>query len=128
MSLRGVGSIAVVLVIFICSNKAEDKLDFVMIGDWGGQPSAPYYTTAEADIADQMGKKATEVGAQFTVALGDNFYDTGVKNVDDLRFTETFEVRRFRMLDIVKGVFNSKFHAFMLRMCSLMTRCSQDGM
>ena len=63
-----------------------------MIGDWGGQPSAPYYTRAEADIADQMGKKATEVGARFTVALGDNFYDEGVKNVDDPRFKETFEV------------------------------------
>ena len=78
-------------ILFYCA-KAEDVLDFVMIGDWGGQPDAPYYTKAEADIATQMGKKASDVGARFTVALGDNFYDTGVKNVDDQRFKETFEV------------------------------------
>ena len=95
MSFRNLGSIAVVLVIFVCSNKAEDTLDFVMIGDWGGQPSEPYYTTAEADIANQIGKKAAEIGAQFTVALGDNFYDSGVKNVEDPRFKETFEVGFF---------------------------------
>ena len=85
---------AVFVVIFVCCScaKAENVLDFVMIGDWGGKPDAPYYTRAEADIATQMGKKATEVGAKFTIALGDNFYDMGVKNVDDPRFKETFEV------------------------------------
>lgn len=83
---------AVIIVIFASFTKAENVLDFVMIGDWGGQPIAPYYTTAQADIATQMGKKAAEVGAQFTVALGDNFYDLGVKDVDDPRFQETFEV------------------------------------
>jgi len=83
---------AVIILIFVCFAKAENVLDFVMIGDWGGQPGAPYYTTAEADIAIQMGKKASEVGARFTVALGDNFYDKGVKNVDDPRFKETYEV------------------------------------
>ena len=84
--------LAVIAAIFICFAKAENVLDFVMIGDWGGKPDAPYYTIAEADIATQMGKKASEVGAQFTIALGDNFYDMGVKNVDDPRFKETFEV------------------------------------
>ena len=84
--------LAVFVTIFVCCAKAENVLDFVMIGDWGGKPDAPYYTRAEADIATQMGKKATEVGAKFTIALGDNFYDMGVKNVDDPRFKETFEV------------------------------------
>ena len=83
---------AVIVTIFVCFTRAENVLDFVMIGDWGGQPYAPYYTIAQADIATQMGKKAAEVGAQFTVALGDNFYNKGVENVDDLRFKETFEV------------------------------------
>ena len=84
--------VSLIIAILVCFTKADNTLDFVMIGDWGGQPNAPYYTIAEADIADQMGKKATEVGARFTVALGDNFYDKGVKNVDDPRFKETFEV------------------------------------
>ena len=83
---------AVIVVIFVCFAEAENVIDFVMIGDWGGKPDAPYYTRAEADIAAQMGKKASEVGAKFTIALGDNFYDMGVKNVDDPRFKETFEV------------------------------------
>ena len=39
-----------------------------------------------------MGKKAAEIGSQFTVALGDNFYSFGVQNVDDPRFKETYEV------------------------------------
>ena len=96
---------AVIIAILVCFTKADNTLDFVMIGDWGGQPSAPYYTKAEADIADQMGKKATEVGARFTVALGDNFYDEGVKNVDDPRFKETFEVSFKRLtIRLCKGV------------------------
>ena len=41
-----------------------------------------------------MGKKAAEIGSQFTVALGDNFYRFGVQNVDDPRFKETYEVIR----------------------------------
>lgn len=43
-------------------------------------------------VAYQMGKKAAEIGSQFTVSLGDNFYGDGVKNVDDPRFQETYEV------------------------------------
>ena len=70
----------------------ESSLNFVMVGDWGGQDDRPYYTDAEMEIAAQMGTVAERVGAQFTVALGDNFYSHGVKDVDDARFKETFEV------------------------------------
>lgn len=40
-----------------------------------------------------MGELAEKLGSQFTISVGDNFYGTGVKNVDDPRFKETFEVR-----------------------------------
>ena len=63
-----------------------------MLGDWGGQEGSPYTTPAEVEIASQMGAVAERIGAQFTVALGDNFYHNGVKDVDDPRFKETFEV------------------------------------
>ena len=63
-----------------------------MIGDWGGQQLPPHYTPAQADVAEQMGKKGTEVGANFTLSVGDNFYFFGVADVDDPRFNETFEV------------------------------------
>lgn len=67
-------------------------MDFVMLGDWGGQPEPPYYTPAQKYVASQMGKKAAEINSKFTIALGDNFYHFGVKDVDDPRFKATFEV------------------------------------
>lgn len=44
------------------------------------------------ELAGVMGKKAAEINSQFTLALGDNFYDVGVRDVNDKRFKETFEV------------------------------------
>lgn len=84
---------AVVLLLGVClfPLATSDSLNFVVLGDWGGQGSHPYYTEAEKDIADVMGKKAAEIGSQFTVALGDNFYTYGVKDVDDSRFQDTYE-------------------------------------
>lgn len=70
----------------------EKGLHFVVIGDWGGNPIPPYTTVAEKEVAEQMGKTAADIGSKFTVALGDNFYDTGVKDVNDPRFNSTFEV------------------------------------
>ena len=75
-----------------CGCAQKNGLNFVVIGDWGGQPTSPYTTEAEQEVAEQMGKTAAEIGSQFTMALGDNFYDTGVKNVSDPRFQYTFEV------------------------------------
>lgn len=71
----------------------EGTLDFMVVGDWGGQILPPYYTTAEKDVAASMGGAATAIGSQFTVGLGDNFYLLGVTSVDDQRFQSTFEVR-----------------------------------
>ena len=53
---------------------------------------SPYYTAGEISVAIQMGSTAEQMGSQFTIALGDNFYDYGVKDVNDPRFRETFEV------------------------------------
>ena len=68
------------------------SLNFMVVGDWGGQDDPPYYTDPEHDVAEQMGQVAAAMGAQFTLSMGDNFYDNGVKDVDDPRFKETFEV------------------------------------
>ncbi|XP_041378878.1 LOW QUALITY PROTEIN: tartrate-resistant acid phosphatase type 5-like [Gigantopelta aegis] len=68
-----------------------DALNFVMLGDWGGQSDPPYYTTTEKKVATSMGAKAKEINSQFTVTLGDNFYDGGVESEDDPRFQTTFE-------------------------------------
>lgn len=87
---------------------AQAQLNFMILGDWGGQPVAPYTTDAEREVAEQLGKTAASVGSQFTLALGDNFYDTGVKDVHDPRFQETFEVST--MLDL--------FPYFILPLCA----------
>ena len=69
------------------------SLNFMVVGDWGGQDDPPYYTNPEQDVAKQMGDIAASMGAQFTLSMGDNFYDNGVTDVDDPRFKETFEVK-----------------------------------
>ncbi|XP_031550025.1 tartrate-resistant acid phosphatase type 5-like [Actinia tenebrosa] len=69
----------------------RDQLNFIVLGDWGGLNFFPYKTPIESAVAKQMSKTSEQLGAQFIVALGDNFYFSGVKNVNDKRFEETFE-------------------------------------
>jgi tartrate-resistant acid phosphatase type 5 len=90
MSLKTL--LAVLLLVQQALSKSADaSLPFLVFGDWGGQPKAPYTTPAERNVAGVMGERAAKIGSQFTLALGDNFYDTGVTNVNDPRFKETFE-------------------------------------
>eukprot|EP00658_Telonema_sp_P-2_P071488 TRINITY_DN60749_c0_g2_i1.p1 TRINITY_DN60749_c0_g2~~TRINITY_DN60749_c0_g2_i1.p1 ORF type:complete len:311 (+),score=55.16 TRINITY_DN60749_c0_g2_i1:39-971(+) len=67
------------------------ELSFMVMGDWGGMPIWPYFSPGEHAIAKSLGRIAGETNASFTLALGDNFYEHGVKNVDDPRFKQTFE-------------------------------------
>ena len=78
--------------LMIRNEAAASSLKFMVVGDWGGQSDPPYYTEPEQDVAKQMGDIAASVGAQFTLSMGDNFYDNGVTDVDDPRFKDTFEV------------------------------------
>ena len=48
----------------------------------------------EQDVAKQMGDIAASMGGQFTLSVGDNFYDNGVTDVDEPRFKENFEVKK----------------------------------
>lgn len=67
------------------------ELNFLVMGDWGGQDNAPYTTKPEAQMAQAMNDAADTLDANFALALGDNFYHYGVKSVDDPRFETTFE-------------------------------------
>jgi tartrate-resistant acid phosphatase type 5 len=49
-------------------------------------PYPPYVTPVEQTTAREMGKIAKQMGADFVLALGDNFYYTGVDSVDSPRF------------------------------------------
>ena len=84
---------AIAFLSSVRSRKEEDgSLSFMVIGDWGGQDHKPYYTDAENYCAESMGDVAKDLNSQFTIALGDNFYEDGVTDVDDKRLWETFEV------------------------------------
>lgn len=83
--------IVLTAVVAYCVSGETDALKFLVVGDWGGIDTSPYYTPAQLHVANQMGKTAEEIGAEFTVTVGDNFYTQGVQNVDDPRFKETYE-------------------------------------
>lgn len=57
-----------------------------MVGDWGGLPYPPYTTAVQKATARAMAAVAEQRGADFVLALGDNFYYTGVESVDSPRF------------------------------------------
>ena len=56
------------------------------MGDWGGLPDFPFRTPIEKAVAAEMGKIADQIDSKFTLALGDNFYFSGVKDISDKRF------------------------------------------
>ena len=118
------GSSAYVLLAASLLSWAHAELNFVVIGDWGGQSIAPYTTDAEREVAGQMGKTAAAIGSQFTVALGDNFYDRGVTNVSDPRFQETFEVRSIELATNLPA----RPPRYYCRMCSRAKLFSRGGM
>jgi hypothetical protein len=72
---------------------------FMVMGDWGGQETAPYTTADEKTTAGGMNSIAangiageTATPPKFALALGDNFYSHGIKtDCHDPRFTNTFE-------------------------------------
>lgn len=85
---------AVVLLALLCCvasvAEAAQGLRFLAMGDWGGSMTYPYTTTGELAVANQMAKTAADFDSQFILAIGDNFYDDGVPNVNSPRFKYTF--------------------------------------
>lgn len=69
---------------FQSKNKNKDSLDFLLTGDWG------WNSYNQTLTAYQMGVYAWLIGAEFVVALGDNFYNDGVKNVTDIIWNTAF--------------------------------------
>lgn len=70
---------------------AANELNFLVMGDWGGTGHEPWTHNSQLNTAKSMDRAAAQLGADFTLALGDNFYSTGVSSVDDPRFNLTFE-------------------------------------
>ena len=74
----------------IRQNAKYSQLNFTVIGDWGGFPKPFYNTPIQLSAAEMMGKISDRDDGQFTLALGDNFYFWGVKNINDPHFSKTF--------------------------------------
>lgn len=63
------------------------KPQLIILGD----DSAPYYTVGQMATVTGMDKVVKESGAEFMLALGDNYYHSGVTKETDTRFQTTFE-------------------------------------
>ena len=61
------------------------------MSDQGGMVDAPFYTHVLQKAASIIGKIGEEQNSHFQISLGDNFYNTGVKSLQDERFNHTFE-------------------------------------
>lgn len=72
--------------VFLCFAGNRTSIKFLAIGDWGGIPYPPYITAVQKATAQEMSKVAEQMGADFILALGDNFYYVGVDSVDSPRF------------------------------------------
>jgi tartrate-resistant acid phosphatase type 5 len=61
-------------------------LNFIVMGDWG-RVGADH----QKEVAAQMGKTASVIKSQFVIAVGDNFYPSGVISEMDPLFHYSFE-------------------------------------
>jgi len=60
-------------------------LNFFTLGDWGAVNSDQH------NVAEQLNIFAEKLNMEFLLALGDNFYDTGVTSEKDPQWTKTYE-------------------------------------
>ncbi len=63
-----------------------DALNFIIFGDWGRNGEKD-----QRDVAVQMALSAQAIDAKFIISVGDNFYENGVKSVDDPQWQTSFE-------------------------------------
>lgn len=66
--------------------KPAGSVSFLAMGDWGRQGELN-----QRDVAQQMAHAARELDAQFVLALGDNFYPSGVQSTADPQWRSSFE-------------------------------------
>ncbi|MBS1554989.1 MAG: metallophosphoesterase [Bacteroidetes bacterium] len=80
------------LLLFSCfAEQAPKPLVFFVIGDWGRMGS-----TNQREVALQMNEWAKKENPEFIITTGDNFYDVGVADVNDLHWQKSF-------LDVYNG-------------------------
>ncbi|CAK9297945.1 unnamed protein product [Gordionus sp. m RMFG-2023] len=71
-------------------DKQYEIYRLIAVGDTGGMSSYPYVSSRQIRVANTM-EKFVKIDKTSILMLGDNFYYSGVKNMNDMRFNETFE-------------------------------------
>lgn len=66
--------------------RKDKALHFIAMGDWGRNGA-----DHQLQVAKQMGITANEIGSQFTIATGDNFYPSGVISEFDPLWKYSYE-------------------------------------
>ena len=72
-------------------NEFKDSLNFIVIGDWGGIRTKPYYSKIQLKVSKSMIDYSKKVKISFIISTGDNFYDQGLRFFMDSRILHTFE-------------------------------------
>ena len=72
-------------------NLPTNHLNFSILGDWGGFPKPWFTTPIQQSAAKLLGPISKDYKSQFNLAIGDNFYFRGVKDVRDEMWFKTFE-------------------------------------
>uniref|UniRef100_A0A0D6QTH8 Purple acid phosphatase n=1 Tax=Araucaria cunninghamii TaxID=56994 RepID=A0A0D6QTH8_ARACU len=62
-----------------------ESLNFLVVGDWGRKGE---YN--QSRVAYQMGRIGEELGVEFVISTGDNFYEDGLTGANDPSFEESF--------------------------------------
>ncbi|KAK4768498.1 hypothetical protein SAY87_003639 [Trapa incisa] len=65
--------------------KSDGSISLLVVGDWGRRS---LYNQSE--VAFQMGKIGERMEIDFVISTGDNFYDDGLRSIDDPAFHESF--------------------------------------
>ncbi|PON79275.1 Calcineurin-like phosphoesterase domain, apaH type [Parasponia andersonii] len=65
--------------------KADGSLSFLVVGDWGRKGA---YN--QSQVALQMGWIGEKLSINFVISTGDNFYDDGLRSINDPAFENSF--------------------------------------
>jgi tartrate-resistant acid phosphatase type 5 len=66
--------------------KKPNSLHFIVMGDWGRNGE-----NYQKEVAASMGKAGHDLGVEFIIATGDNFYPRGVMSTRDYHWISSFE-------------------------------------
>jgi len=76
---------------FMNYQQPAKTLNFLIVGDWGGNSDANPVSNSQAACAKGIANVASVMNSEFVVGLGDNFYSHGLHEDNKWRFKTTFD-------------------------------------